>query len=112
MASHHIFKMSKGFTLIEILLVVALIGILGVSSQVFVLPAVQHIVCEREKTLLLEEIEHARFTAQYAQHDVRILSDSDIVFRSGRGDIKSDFVELPISSCNQSVKINHLGEII
>lgn len=67
MELHPISKMSKtdqkGFTLIEILLVLALMGIVCVGALVFGLPSVTNFACSHEKETLVSGLIRARSLA-------------------------------------------------
>lgn len=115
MGSLLIFKMSKGFTLIELVVVLALIGIIGVLAQFFAIPALGQVVCLREVTMLRQEVREVRFKAQYMHAgDVPVSEGNEIVFVSGRGNISATSAELTLeqdTSCSQIIKISNVGEI-
>ncbi len=116
MESHLTFKVSNGFTLIEIMLVISLVCIIGAFCQIFVLPSLVRVACEREIALAFQKIEDARFSAQYYQNDFRVDS-SGLIFKSGRGNIESNAFEFLVSSstagiCDGSIKLNNIGDIV
>ncbi len=115
MVSPHISKMSKGFTLMELVLVIGLCAVIATFAETFAGQALGTLTCMQKLGNMRQNVENARFQAQFSQRqDIPIVEGSSVAFKAGRGSIEPDEIEVPVSAsatCAQVIKINHVGTI-
>lgn len=118
----------KGFTLVEVILVIAILVILSSLSIFLVIPLFNQFACQQEKENIIMILERARFISQNSKFSsvvlrdnnqkIQIVSDTVVVDEFKRksslnleidDEIKIGGIE---DGCFENIKTNNVGTIL